>query len=57
VAPATDDRSEPAKDAAASPSSLAADLAALYELARYSAHAVDAAQAHRFESLARTFAA
>ena len=57
AAPATDDRSEPATEAAASPSSAAADLAALYELARYSAHVVDAAQAHRFESLARTFAA
>jgi len=56
AAPATDDRSESATEAAASPSSAAADLAALYELARYSAHAVDAAQAHRFEVLARTFA-
>jgi hypothetical protein len=34
---------------------LAADLAGLYELARYSAHAVDAAQARRFEELAQTF--
>jgi len=39
---------EPARDAA--------DLAGLYELARYSAHAVDAAQARRFEALARGFA-
>lgn len=34
----------------------AADLAAIYELARYSAHAVEATQAHRFEALARAFA-
>jgi hypothetical protein len=33
----------------------AADLAAMYEVARYSAHAVDAAEAHRFEALARAF--
>ena len=33
---------------------LAADLAGLYELARYSAHTVDAAQAKRFEELAQT---
>jgi predicted nucleic acid-binding protein len=36
---------------------LAADLAAIYELARYSAHAIDAAQAGRFEVLARAFMA
>ena len=36
-------------------SSLAADLAAIYETARYSAHAVDAAQAGRFEALAQAF--
>lgn len=30
-----------------------ADVAGLYELARYSAHAVDAAQARRFEELAQ----
>jgi hypothetical protein len=35
----------------------AADLAALYELARYSAQAVDAVQAARFEGLARSFPA
>jgi hypothetical protein len=33
----------------------AADLAAIYEMARYSAHAVDATQARRFEALARAF--
>jgi hypothetical protein len=31
----------------------AADLAAIYEVARYSAHAVGAADAQRFEALAR----
>ncbi len=36
-------------------SSPAADLAAIYELARYSAHTIDAAQARRFEALARAF--
>jgi hypothetical protein len=35
----------------------AADLAGLYELARYSASAVDEQQARRFEELARAFAA
>ncbi|HEY5387218.1 MAG TPA: DUF4129 domain-containing protein [Thermoleophilia bacterium] len=35
----------------------AADLAAIYELARYSAHVVDEAQAQRFASLARAFEA
>ncbi len=35
----------------------AADLAGLYELARYSASAVDERQARRFEELARAFAA
>ena len=33
----------------------AADLAAIYELARYSAHTIDAVQASRFEALARAF--
>ena len=33
----------------------AADVAGLYELARYSAHAVDAVQAKRFEELAQAF--
>ena len=33
----------------------AAELAAVYELARYSGHAVEAAEAHRFEALARGF--
>lgn len=33
----------------------AADLAAIYELARYSAHTIDATQARRFEALARAF--
>lgn len=37
--------------------SVAADLAAVYELARYSAHTIDAAQASRFEALARAFEA
>ncbi len=36
-------------------SQAAADLAAIYELARYSARAIDAAEAHRFEALARAF--
>jgi hypothetical protein len=49
--------SDPPADVAALPSSPAADLAALYELARYSAHAVDTAQARRFEALALTFMA
>jgi len=35
------------------PVDLAADLATLYELARYSAHTVDGAQARRFEELAQ----
>ena len=35
----------------------AADLAAIYELARYSAHTIDAEQAHRFEALAHAFEA
>lgn len=35
----------------------AADLAAIYELARYSSHTIDAAQAYRFETLARAFEA
>jgi hypothetical protein len=42
----------PLPEAAPSP---AADLAAIYELARYSSHAIDAAQARRFEALARAF--
>ena len=33
----------------------AADIAAVYELARYSAHTIDAVQARRFEDLARAF--
>jgi hypothetical protein len=33
----------------------AADLAAIYELARYSAHTIDAAAAQRFEARARAF--
>ena len=33
----------------------AADVAGLYELARYSEHAVDAVQAKRFEELAQAF--
>ena len=33
----------------------AVDLAAIYELARYSAHTIDAVQASRFEALARAF--
>jgi len=37
--------------------SAAADLAAIYELARYSAHTIDGAQARRFEALARAFEA
>lgn len=43
--------------AGTAPATLAADLAAIYELARYSAHAIDAAQAGRFEVLARAFIA
>jgi hypothetical protein len=39
------------------PSSPADDLVAIYELARYSAHAIDPAQADRFETLARAFEA
>ena len=35
----------------------AAELAAIYELARYSHHSVDASQARRFEALARAFGA
>ena len=35
----------------------AADLAAIYELARYSGQTIDAAQAHRFEALARALEA
>jgi len=35
----------------------AADLAAIYESARYSAHIIDVAQAHRFDALARAFEA
>jgi hypothetical protein len=35
----------------------AADLAAIYELARYSAHDIDVTQARRFEALARVFTA
>jgi hypothetical protein len=42
-------------DGAAAPPQAAADLAAVYELARYSARSVEAAQAHRFEALARAF--
>jgi hypothetical protein len=38
---------------ASPPPQSAADLAALYEVARYSNHAVDSAQAQRFEALAR----
>jgi hypothetical protein len=44
-------------DAAAALSQAAADLAVIYEVARYSAHAVDAAQANRFERLAAAFPA
>jgi hypothetical protein len=40
---------------AAAPPSPAVDLADIYELARYSAHAVDATEARRFEALARAF--
>jgi hypothetical protein len=42
---------------ASPPSQPAAELAALYEVARYSNHAVDPAQAQRFEALARAFEA
>jgi len=38
-------------------SSPVVDLAAIYELARYSDHAIDTAQADRFETLARAFEA
>ena len=44
-------------DAASEGPAWAADLAGLYELARYSASAVDEQQARRFEELARAFAA
>jgi len=54
---------EPPAAAAASPASArprpsaAADLAVIYELARYSTHTIDAVQASRFEALARAFEA
>jgi hypothetical protein len=44
-----------AAEAGPAPPSSAADLAAIYEVARYSAHTVDAPQARRFEVLARAF--
>ncbi len=46
-----------ASEAAPPPSSSAANLAGIYELARYSAHTVDAAEVRRFEALARAFEA
>ena len=56
VAPAPGSTSAPPPASAPllSPSA-AADLSAIYESARYSAQTVDAAQAHRFEALARAF--
>ncbi len=39
------------------PLALAAELASVYELARYSAHTVDTTEARRFEALARGFGA
>ena len=47
----------PPPETAPRPPSPAADIAAIYELARYSAHTIDAAQARRFEGLARSFEA
>ena len=45
--------SMPPPKAAPPPVDRAADLAALYELARYSAHTIDGAQARRFDELAQ----
>ncbi len=42
---------------APSPTEAAAGLAGIYEMARYSAHAIDGAQADRFDQLARGFQA
>jgi hypothetical protein len=55
VVPAGAETARPA-DAGAAPD-VAADLAAIYELARYSGHTVDDPAARRFETLAAAFGA
>ena len=57
AAPEAGGKAPPPAEAPAPPFSLAADLAAIYETARYSAHTIDAAQAVRFEALAQAFTA
>ncbi len=56
AAPPLETAALPPTEAAPAPSP-SADLATLYEVARYSAHTIDAAQAHRFEALARALQA